>query len=111
MLKFLSAAVVAAGLLAAPSLVTAAGVAQPVATPSLITQPVADYDAKPTKRPKGYKTYKGGKRYGMHRGYKKHKKHMRHYGRVKVKGYKKPAKPSYRPAPKPYKPAPAKSGY
>jgi hypothetical protein len=110
MLKYLSAAMVAAALLAAPSLVTAAGVAQPVNTP-LITQPVADYGAKPTKRPKGYKAYKGGKRYGMHRGYKKHKKHVRHYGRVKVK-YGKPAPRPYKAAaPKAYKPAPAKSGY
>lgn len=108
MYKYLSAAMVAAALLAAPSLVTAAGVAQPVNTP-LITQPVADYGAKPTK-PKGYKPYKGGKRYGVKRGYKKYKKHTRQYGRVKK--YGKPGPRPYKAAPpKAYKPAPAKSGY
>lgn len=89
MLKYFSAAIVAATLFAAPTL--SAGAAQPAGT--LITKPVADYGVTP--KPKGYGTY---------RHYKKHKKHMRHYGRAKVKD-------GYRPAPKPYKPAPAKSGY
>jgi hypothetical protein len=91
MLKYLCAAVLAVGLLAAPTLSSPAAAAQP-AENTLITKPVADYTVP--KKPK---------RYGAHR----HHKHCCccHYKKPKKHG---PA--GYKP-PKPYKPTPTPRGY
>ena len=107
MLKYLSAAVLAVGLLAAPALATTAGAAQPAAENTLITKPVADYAVRP-KKPKRHYRHCCHHRHCCH--YKKHKKHGPGGYKPAPGGYQ-PTPGGYQPAPKPYKPAPAKSGY